>query len=523
MLKTFHHCDRSVALLMLIMAATASIIAVSSQSIWIDEAYTAGKAMQDSFGTWWEQMQLHKGSDIQMPLYMLSIWGWEKIFGHSEFALRAMNIPLFLTAIVSILYGLRLSLSVRVFFVLFACTSAFVWAYLDEARPYMMQFCAATLAMVPMVNITPRLEKPRPADLVLFTTGILVLCGSSLIGVVYSLFFGLAFLLFWIRRERIQDFLTRKDFWLCASLGGVILGILGVYYAWTLQAGARASDVGRTSLLTLGFVFYELIGFSGLGPGRAELRIHAASALKPFLPFLLLYAGILVLFLGSSAIYVSRNLIGRWNQNKPQLLDFGIVLFGLILPVATITALGLMADFRVIGRHFMPVFPFILFGFAIFGAAAWTSGSTYLRFFVILFLFAATTSALTFRFSTTHAKDDYRSAAGLALAALHQGDVVWWAADTSAGQYYGLPIVTPQELEAEGGEPTVTSAVLIRNLPDSALEEQPRPAIIFVSKRDIYDPKGILTSHLVKKHFIDRESLPAFEVWSPRISDESRP
>ena len=41
-----------------------------------------------------------RGSDLQMPLYMLMLWGWEKIFGRPEFALRAMNIPLFVIALI---------------------------------------------------------------------------------------------------------------------------------------------------------------------------------------------------------------------------------------------------------------------------------------------------------------------------------------------------------------------------------------------------------------------------------------
>jgi len=141
-------------------ALACSLLAISSQSLWIDEAGTAVIVKNASFSEFWNNLAEDNGSTIQMPLYMLSLWGWEKIFGHSEFALRAMNIPLFLVAIGCVLYGLRLSFSMRVFFVLFACSSAFVWAYMDEARPYMMQFCAATLAMVPLVNIAADWKSP---------------------------------------------------------------------------------------------------------------------------------------------------------------------------------------------------------------------------------------------------------------------------------------------------------------------------------------------------------------------------
>ncbi|MFZ9933737.1 MAG: hypothetical protein ACO3G9_11150, partial [Chthoniobacterales bacterium] len=115
------------------LAVAVCFFAISSHSLWIDEANSAMKAMAPDLRRFLALMCSERGSDLQMPLYMLMLWGWEKLFGHSEFALRALNIPFFAAAIGTATASLKLPLPTRLFFALFACCSAFVWAYLDEA------------------------------------------------------------------------------------------------------------------------------------------------------------------------------------------------------------------------------------------------------------------------------------------------------------------------------------------------------------------------------------------------------
>src|SRR5581483_417383 len=74
---------------------TVCLAAISHQSLWIDEALTGGKASQRTLADWWRMMVEVKGSDLQMPLYMVYLWGFAKVFGASEWALRAANIPWF--------------------------------------------------------------------------------------------------------------------------------------------------------------------------------------------------------------------------------------------------------------------------------------------------------------------------------------------------------------------------------------------------------------------------------------------
>ena len=63
-----------------------------------------------------------------------------------------------------------------------------------------------------------------------------------------------------------------------------------LYYLWTLQLGARASDVGRTGWANIAFIFYELLGQAGLGPGRLALRAHGTGEVAAFLPMMIVGA-----------------------------------------------------------------------------------------------------------------------------------------------------------------------------------------------------------------------------------------
>jgi hypothetical protein len=121
-----------------------------------------------------------------------------------------------------------------------------------------------------------------------------------------------------------------------------------------------------------------------------------------------------------------------------------------------------------------------------------------------LFFFAlCLASGLSLRFAPRHAKDDYRSAAGLARAALATGRPVWWSADDNAGAYYRLSFAT----NAQPG----TAFTLVN--PSAAVLATLAPAdVVLVSLPDIYDPHGVLAGYLARNHYQKTRVLPAFAV-----------
>ncbi len=498
-----------------LFSVAVSVCAVSSQSLWIDEAHSAVKATQPTFCAFAQLMSKDRDSDIQMPLYMALLWGWEKVFGSSEYALRALNIPLFVISCAVVATSFSLAKPIRILFVCFACISPFLLAYLDEARPYILQFFSATLILVGLVNVAVERNTPRLRNIILVLGGIIFLCGSSLLGVIYSFFLGLSLLVLLLRQESAYRILSRIDLRWTFFFFALVMSCLAVYYAWTLSVGARASGIGKSTPMSMAFCAYELLGFSGVGPGRSELREHPLTALRPFFLFLAFYATIISLFIYRGA----REAASTRFCYSPYFPIAIAVLAG----ATGVTVLGIVADFRVIGRHLMPLVPFLLLVEACIALLLWKGRSTLSRGIVALLISAQALSCFSLRLSPRFAKDDYSTAATLAKQAMRGNKSIWWAADPAAGKYYK---VFPKNIEKNTGsaEPSVITggplkcetpwvATLTVNFSLDQLGALPVPDFVFLSKVDIYDPTGTLRDWLKHNNFHICNSLPSFSVW----------
>ena len=461
----------------LVFVTLIAVVAVSNQSLWIDEGNSAMKAIQPSFMLFWQKMKELGGSDLQMPLYMFLVWAWEKVFGHREFALRALNTPFFTLSAAVLLYlwdaGRRLKLA----FLFLMCFSPVLWVYLDEARPYILQFFGATCVLVALWNQskTRNLNK----NLAVFCIGALALCGSSLTGVIFTFWFGLAFLVILIHQHDWRRIFSSRQNFIALILTSIGLCGLGIYYFWTLTQGARASGVGKTDLLSIGFCFYELLGFSGLGPDRLSLREHGITALKPFLLSLASF-GIALTALGtSSMVFFTKG--SRTDRNK--YLIFTAVFCGAM----SMLAIGYIANFRVLGRHLMPVLPFIVLFLSLGILQLWQTEKKLSRSVVLSLCLLLIFSSLSIRFSPRFAKDDYRTAAQIAKSGLEDEKTIWWAADSATANYYGL----------EFNEKVIN----IMGLSAEELHSLPTPDIVLVSKKDIYDPQNAISSFLSERSY----------------------
>jgi uncharacterized membrane protein len=461
----------------LVFVALIGVIAISNQSLWIDEGNSAMKAIQPSFMLFWEKMKELSGSDLQMPLYMGLLWAWEKIFGHSEYALRSLNIPFFTLSAGILLYLWDAERRLKLAFVFLMCFSPMLWVYLDEARPYIFQFFGATSILVALWNQakTPHLNK----NLAIFCIGALALCGSSLTGVIFTFWFGLAFLFILIRQHAWRSIFSSKQNLVSLIVTSIGLSGLGLYFFWTLSQGARASGVGKTDLLSIGFCFYELLGFSGLGPDRLSLREHGITSLKPFFLPLTSLVIALTAFGISSALYITKS--SRMHRTK--IFIFAAVFCGAV----SMVAVGYIAHFRVLGRHLMPILPFVLLLVSLGLMHLWQSDKKLSRAVVLTICLLLILSSLSTRFSPRFAKDDYRTAAQIAKSGLEDRKTIWWAADSATANYYGL----------EFSEKVIN----VMGLSAEELKNIPRPDIVLISKKDIYDPQNTISSFLSERSY----------------------
>ncbi len=478
----------------LVFVTLIAAIAVSNQSLWIDEGNSAMKAIQPSFVLFWEKMKELGGSDLQMPLYMGLLWAWEKIFGDSEYALRALNIPFFILSAAVLLYLWDAERRLKLAFIYLICFSPLLWVYLDEARPYVLQFFGATFVVVALWNQskTPSLDK----NLSVFCIGALALCGSSLTGVIFTFWFGLAFLVILIRQHVWHSIFSSKQNLVALLVTSIGMCVLGLYYFWTLTQGARASGVGKTDLLSIGFCLYELLGFSGLGPDRLSLREHGITALKPFLLSLGSLVVVLIALGTSSMVLFTKG--SRTDRNE--YLIFAAVLCGAV----SMLAIGYIAHFRVLGRHLMPVLPFILLLLSLGIIELWQTEKKLSRAVVLSLCLLLMLSCISTRFSARFAKDDYRTAAQIAKSSLESGKTIWWAADSATANYYGL----------EFDEKLIN----IFSFSKSDLQNAPAPSLVLLSKVDIYDSNRFISDYLAKNIFTNIKNIKAFSIYSNETS-----
>ncbi len=281
--------------------------------------------MEPSLGGWWHNLRTEGNSNLQLVGQLFYLWGWEKIFGASEISLRASNIPFFAGGVCALAWGMSPSRYRQTALVLLALSNAFLWYYLSEARPYIVLFCFASITAACLFRLLQAKEDALESPLWfrLFCLGLCGLCLTSLIAVPWALGAMIA-VLYWCGPRAFARSVIR--FKASSFLFAVVMAALGLYYLWTLQIGARASGVGRTGWSSVAFIFYELLGLAGLGPGRLQLRAQHLNEMAAFAPFLALGGGaVLVLLLaGVSSV--------KEQMGKRQTVFFLFAVAGASLP-----------------------------------------------------------------------------------------------------------------------------------------------------------------------------------------------
>ncbi len=428
-----------------LMALAVGAAFISRQSFWMDEAGPAFKALLPSVKDWWFMTLRLGGSDTQMPAYMFLLWVWEKIAGPGEFVMRAINLPWLVVAV--------LALRRVKWWPLVCLTSPFVLYYVGELRPYAMQIAAGSLAAAGLMRAATTPEEKPLAGLHLIAAASLLLSISSLTAAVWAA--GLWLGVFIMK----PDWLRRGVFWIQISPWAICAMATAGFYIWTLMQGYQAAGLESGSILSVFFGFYEMIGLLGLGPGKDELRGSVKSVL-PFLPVLL----------PALAVIFTAWLLGvcTWLKTTPRRTVVAVACM-VIVPVLLLTVVGLMKDFRVLGRHLSPAIPAVLLPIAL--ALEGNCWGIRGRTIALAAIAAGFCSALGIRLAERHERDDFRQASAIALEHLAKGETVWWQADMNAMRYYaylkgGIRLVNAVQVLESSPPSLLVSDVVILNRPD---------------------------------------------------------
>ena len=487
--KRFSYCGA------VFIAVAVGALAITSQSLWIDEGTAALIVMRPTLHDLWQMLSTDRSSNLQMPLHFFYLWIWEKVFGASEIALRAANIPPLALAFIAIVWGLKERPRWQFWFIALASINAFTWYYVNEARPYILLFagCCITFACLARAYFSPASSLESRSWFFNLLAGSLMVCATNMIAAPWAMasILGAALLL---GRKPFVQLMQRRLFWSCVWLFAICC--LAAYYLWTISLGAIPTNIGRTGISNLFAIAYEQLGLAGLGPGRIELR---QASLNPFWRYALV---LIVPFLAVLAVAWQSGtfLLCRWKTAKLYLW----VTILIVLPAACVLLAAWIGHARLWGRHFTPMFPFVLFGLAVGVEQLRQKKTLGARVALCAFLIALALSCLEIRFAPRHAKDDYRSAATHALSDVWQKRLVWWAADENTGIYYRLPI------RDEAG--TAYWQFLKEPLA-SDLASRPEPHMIVRSKPDVYDRLGTLSQYISSHGYRLTHVFQAFEIW----------
>jgi len=460
---------------------------ISTDSLWIDEGQTAIYASLPSLDQFAEKIAHDNRSgglsEGLMPLSMFLTWAAAKVFGMSEIGLRIPN--LFYLAIACLCLwktGSRLKISGLV--MVFAL-HPFVWQYADEARPYALQLalgCGLLWSMTAVLD-DPNHHLPW---LGYFATCFL-LFASSLLCCIPVTVSGLIILYHLVSIRWKPNRLVVG----CAIIAAIPFFLLSVFYLKAMQGMASGAKLWVFGPSNVAYALYELLGFQGLGPSRTELRDTAraqASLWKLFAPHVWLLGA---LFVAISAITI-RGFI-KWNR---QLIPPTAMI---LLTFLGFCSLGIANGFPFWGRHLAPVLPFCLLLMLMLCGSFSAGFPRHLAISALAALWVI--SAVQFRLSPRFANDDYRGAATFAKQALAQNHTIWWVADTSAANYYGLNLT-----ESGPGQ-------YIRNASKEHLVSLPPPSYVVISKPDIYDNAGGATGFVADKGYTLVRKPVAFEIW----------
>lgn len=474
-------------LLAALIALSAGAVALTHQSLWIDEAHTAIRASQPTLPTWWRTMVAMSGPDVQMPLYVTYMWLWEKMFGHGEVALRASNLPWLVAGVVALLAGLLRDRRYAWAVVALSVTNSFLWYYTSEARPYVMMFAFAAVAASAL-----RLLVNSPADgrlgMLLSITAVALfgLCATTLAAVPWAFGIAVATALA-LRRSKLTSLnpIHRRVIF----TAGIATAALALYYTWTLKIGISASHAGRTGPANIPFALYELTGIFAAGPGRLALRTGGAAAAVPYLPWIGIYTAAIAIIGVAAARALAATMRGR------HILIWGCAT---LLPLSAAFLMGVFSEIRLLGRHCTPLLPFLLLFLGYGLNQLMASRRLVFRLLGCGCVGVFLAGALQVRFAPRHQRDDYRAAVAAASSKLAQEEAVWWQADLITADYYALDLYHPLLLTGDKLAPADLPAMIVRSRPD------------------LFDPQGVAAAYIRDHDYTVAREFPAFQIWERR-------
>jgi hypothetical protein len=353
------------------------------------------------------------------------------------------------------------------------------WYYVNEARPYAMILAGTALATSGVLALFDRSRSANVDQraISLIIIGCALMAATSVLGAIWTVAFALPAAVI-LRDTHGWSFgLARCHVLLCLAVV-VVASPVFVHYGMSFLRGASPSTMGHTFANFL-FAFYEIAGVSGLGPGRFDLRTAGVEALRPYMVPVALAAIPIALTQAAGFRFL-------WRSHRKELLALAAAA---ALPVLILYALGEVKQWRVVGRHVIPLIGTFVILTSIGLSTLWNGNlpaklNLVARAVCVACLLVLIVSAVLLSRADRHGRDDFKAAAAFAHEELASGKRVWWAADASGAVYYGLDLTYAGCDSKDSANKAFFTPV---NAGRDSLEKCLRPDTVLVSLRDDHD------------------------------------
>jgi hypothetical protein len=391
------------------------LFSVTGDSIWMDEAQTFSSVHQ-SFGDFARSLVARGDAVSGMPLYFFLEFGWCRLFGLGEFALRSMNYVFAALALWGACRLVSVAKLPRWSLLLFAANPMFLY-YMNEARPYAAMYACGLWALLFLVQYA---DSPGKRPLVGFFACLLLGCALHMM-FVFAGFAYLAFLGFLLLRKKwaARDHLA---VWLAFAPFFALLGLYWMRFAF----GAPELGFPTRPLSGIIQIVYSFAGLGGLGWSRTAFRDLGLS-LSPRIAIELSAAALayLAFLVACVKAKVLRN---------PRLLA---VLSCLAMALLAFLAANIVLKTRFWERHVIYLVPAVLFAVALAGKdilralPGWPAKCAVAAVVAVNFLSGFNIVALD-----EFKKEDYHAAVRAAQAL--SPDHVFFQGSRITFRYYGL-------------------------------------------------------------------------------------
>jgi hypothetical protein len=425
-----------------------------------------------------------------MILYLFYMRAWVKVWGVSEVALRAANIPFAILLAASVCWA-SCKLFRRANAWPLLCLSPFIWFYMNEARPYIAVMSFSTVAIVAVLAYLMGPANYRVAAPWCCLSALLLAWGCHILAAF--IFPSLVFMLISAPRQELAVGQNVLKDWLPAlavHLPGFVA--LGAFYLWTSTYGVSLTS-GEPGLGNLAFVLYEFFGFAGLGPPRSELREGLylyPHRILPYWPWLVIGVAGMTL-VGLLWFYARPNRIAR---NLA-----GSLLLGILIALVV----SRIAHLRLLGRHLAMFVPMLLILLLLWeSTSALARKASYLTVSLSALAIIWGISDARLVLLQKYEKESYRdaSAESVMRAQLTGGDILW-AADPYTAYYYGLLPESRESVKSEQNNLSEGVAWPVRRRAIDGvnwtvdqvthyLGLQTRTTILVLSRPDVFDSHG---------------------------------